>query len=223
MENNLLSAAPAHSPSSLIVPIRSLGPHHAGRIVAHLRALEPQARYLRFGYAATDEQIQRYVDGIDFERDEAFGIYNRKLELIAMAHLAFSADPSLRSCAEFGVSVLAHARGRGYGSRLFERAVMHSRNEGVQMMFIHALSENTAMLNIARKAGAAVERDGSESEAYLKLRPADLDSRVSEMVDEQLAQADYRLKVQAKQFWGFLNRAVGHRRGDSSPDENIGA
>ena len=32
--------------------------------------------------------------------------------------------------AEFGVSVLKAARGRGYGARLFDRAVMHARNEG---------------------------------------------------------------------------------------------
>jgi hypothetical protein len=57
-------------------------------------------------------------------------------------------------------------------SRLFERAVMHARNEGVDMLFIHALSENTAMLKIARNAGAAlVERDGSETEAYLQGYP----------------------------------------------------
>ncbi len=196
------SIAPCVQP--VVVPIRSIGPRHGERITAHLLALNPQDRYLRFGYAANDEQIQRYVNGLNFERDEIFGIYNRKLELIAMAHLAFSTDPALQSCAEFGVSVLAHARGRGYGARLFDRAVMHSRNEGVEMMFIHALSENTAMLNIARKAGAKVERDGSESEAYLKLLPADLDSRMSEMFEEQIAQTDYRLKVQASQFWSFL-------------------
>ena len=189
----------------LMIPIRSIGPSHCSRIAAHLLALEPQDRYLRFGYMANDEQIQRYVDGLNFERDEIFGIYNRKLELIAMAHLAYSTDPQLKSCAEFGVSVLASARGRGYGSRLFDRAVMHARNDGVDMMFIHALSENTAMLNIARKGGATIERDGSESEAYLKLPPADLDSRVTEIVEEQIAQTDYRLKVQAKQFWSFLS------------------
>ena len=190
--------------ASVVVPIRSIGPSHGARIVAHLLALEPHDRYLRFGYAANDEQIHRYASGLDFERDDIFGIYNRKLELIAMAHLAFSTDQNLRGCAEFGVSVLAKARGRGYGTRLFERALMHARNEGVDMMFIHALSENTAMLNIARKAGATIERDGSESEAYLKVPPADLDSRVSEMVEEQIAQTDYRLKVQAKQFWDWL-------------------
>ena len=36
-------------------------------------------------------------------------------------------------------------------------------------MYIHALTENTAMLKIARNAGATVERSGSESDAYLKL------------------------------------------------------
>jgi GNAT superfamily N-acetyltransferase len=202
---------PGRAPA--MVPIRALGPSHRERIAGHLLSLGERDRYLRFGYAANDEQIRRYVDGLDFERDDIFGIYNRRLELIAMAHLAFSVDPSCASCAEFGVSVLAHARGRGYGGRLFERAVVHARNEGVTMMFIHALSENTAMLKIARNAGATVERDGSESEAYLKLPAATLDSRVSEIVEDQFAEVDYRLKVQAKQFWDFLSGVQEIRRG----------
>jgi GNAT superfamily N-acetyltransferase len=196
-----------------MVPIRSIGPSHGERIATHLLALDAHDRYLRFGYSASDEQIRRYVGGLNFDRDEIFGIYNRKLELIAVAHLAHTTDPNLKSCAEFGVSVLAQARGRGYGARLFDRAVMHARNDGVDMMFIHALSENTAMLNIARKAGATIERDGSESEAYLKLPPADLDSRMTEMVEEQIAQTDYRLKVQAKQFWDLLAMVQEVRQG----------
>jgi RimJ/RimL family protein N-acetyltransferase len=204
---------PVHNQLPVMVPIRSLGPAHSERIATHLLALSPDDRYLRFGYAANDGQIRRYANGLDFERDDIFGIYNRRLELIAMAHLALSTDPELKSCAEFGVSVLQKARGRGYGSRLFERAVRHARNEGVHMMFIHALSENKAMLKIARKAGARIERDGSESEAYLKLPPADLDSRMTEMVEEQMAQTDYRLKVQAKQFWDLLAMVQEVRRG----------
>lgn len=201
-----------HKPLAM-VPIRSIGPSHGQRIEKHLLALDAHDRYLRFGYAASDEQIRRYVAGINFERDEIFGIYNRKLALIAMAHLALSVDPQLTSCAEFGVSVLPYARGRGYGARLFDRAVMHARNEGVRMMFIHALSENAAMLSIARQAGAVIERDGSESEAYLKLPPADLDSRMTEIALEQMAQTDYRLKVQARQFWDILAIVQEVRRG----------
>lgn len=202
---------PARAPP-LLVPIRSLGANHRARIVNHLLALEAQDRYLRFGYAAQDAQIRRYVDSLDFERDEIFGIYNRKLELIAMAHLAYATDASLGSCAEFGVSVLPSARGKGYGARLFERAAMHATNDGVSMMFIHALSENAAMLKIAVNAGARVERDGSESEAYLQLPPSTLDSRVAEMIEEQVAQTDYRLKVQANQFWSFLADLQAVRR-----------
>lgn len=197
---------------SLQVPIRSLGANHRDRIAVHLLALESHDRYLRFGFPANDEQIKRYADSLDFERDEIFGIYNRRLDLIAMAHLAFSADSSLDACAEFGVSVSTTARGRGYGGRLFDRAAMHARNEGVSLMFIHALSENNVMLKIARNAGAVVERDGSESEAHLRLLPATLDTRLTELVAEQLAQADYRVKVQVKQFWDVLSSVQSSRR-----------
>jgi RimJ/RimL family protein N-acetyltransferase len=198
---------------SAVVPIRSLGPRHRERIAGHLKALEPQDRYLRFGYPATDEHIQRYVDGLDFERDDVFGIYNRGLELVAMAHLAFSSDPAHPSCAEFGVSVQMKARGRGYGTALFQRAVVHARNEGVRMLFVHALSENTAMLKIARQAGAAIERAGPESDAYLGLPPATLDSHMSEMVAEQIALTDYRMKLQAKSFRDFLAGVQEVRQG----------
>jgi GNAT superfamily N-acetyltransferase len=196
-----------------VATIRQLGPRHRERIARHLLALDERDRYLRFGYAANDEQIRNYVDHLDFERDDIFGIYNRRLELIAWAHLAHSVDRNFDACAEFGVSVSKSARGRGFGGKLFDRAVMHARNEGVQLMFIHALSENTAMLKIARNAGATVERDGSESEAYLRLPPATFDTRVTEMIEERLAQTNYRLKVQAKQFWDFLKNLQEVRRG----------
>jgi len=196
-----------------VVPIRSLSRDHLGDIESHLLALEPHDRYLRFGYAANDEQIRRYAAQLNFERDELFGIFNRKLQLIAMAHLAFSVDPQLTTCAEFGVSVSKAARGRGYGGRLFERAAIKARNEGVSQLFIHALSENTAMLKIARKAGAVIERAGAESEAHLWLPPADFDSRVTELVDEQVALTDYHLKSQARQFWSVLSVLQDIRQG----------
>lgn len=202
-----------NSRSPVVVPIRSLGPSHRERIAHHLLSLDEDDRYLRFGYMATDEQIERYVAGLDFQRDEIFGVYNRKLELIAMAHLALSEDAKHRSCAEFGVSVLKKARGKGLGSRLFDRAVMHARNEGVELLFIHALSENTAMIKIARNGGATLERDGSETEAYLRLPHATLDTRMAELVEEQLARVDYGLKAQAKGFWSFLASVREIRQG----------
>ena len=180
------------------IPIRSLSTRHRERILAHLKALSEADRYLRFGYAAGDEQIARYVAGLNFERDEVFGVYNRKLDLIALAHLACPAAESLvPGVAEFGGSVAAHARGRGYGARLFEHAMLHARNRGLDTLFIHALSENTAMLRIARKAGARVERAGSETDAYLKLPHDTLAAKVEQWVGDGAAELDYRLKQQA--------------------------
>ena len=205
--------APASYVPPVLLPIRSIGPRERGRILKHLLELSARDRYLRFGYAASDEQVQRYVEGLDFERDEIFGIHNRRLDLIAMAHLAFAPAEQHSDCAEFGVSVAAHARGRGYGARLFERAVVTARNEGVGMLFIHALSENTAMLKIARKAGATVERSGSESEAHLVLPKATFDSRMNEIALDHYAEVDYQLKARARQFWAFLSSVQEVRSG----------
>ncbi len=207
-------AAPVKTAPTL-VPIRSLSDRHRERIAVHLLKLDSADRYLRFGYSATDEQIGRYVQGMNFERDEIFGVYNRKLELVATAHLALvgqDAGEAFNSCAEFGVSVLKESRGLGLGSALFDRAAMHARNDGIQLMFIHALSENNVMLKIARKAGAVVEQIGSESEAYLRLLPRTIDSRLTELVEEQVAQADYLLKVRANQFWDFWAELMAKAR-----------
>lgn len=196
-----------------MVPIRSLASRHRDRIAAHLLALDERDRYLRFGYPATDEQVRRYVDQLDFERDDIFGIFNRRLDLIAMAHLAFIFEPDQAPGAEFAVSVAKHARGRGYGGRLFQRAATHARNEGIELMFIHALSENAAMIKIARNAGARLERAGSETEAYLRLPAATLDSRVTEMVDQQVAETDYTLKKRARFLLDLLAGLQARRRG----------
>ncbi|MEX1166280.1 MAG: GNAT family N-acetyltransferase [Hydrogenophaga sp.] len=212
------TALPDDRAQGALVPIRSMGVQHVPEMKAHLLALSPQDRYLRFGYAATDEHILKYVGQLNFDRDELLGIFNRKLELIAMAHLAFSVDPNFTSCAEFGVSVAQSARARGYGSMLFERATMHARNEGVNQLFIHALSENTAMLKIARKAGARIERDGSETEAHLVLPPASFDSRVVEIFNEHVAITDYHLKARANRFWAMLSLMQGVRSESKSPE-----
>jgi len=194
-------------PSWAWVPIRSLAPRHRSRIAAHLTELDERDRYLRFGYPATDAQIAKYVDTLDFERDEVFGIFNRRLQLIAMAHLANAPAPrpdERPTMAEFGASVLSRARGRGYGERLFEHAVLHARNRGVETLLIHALSENIAMLKIARKAGAVVEREGSETEARLKLPPETIATHFNAMLEQQAAEIDYQFKVQANRVNEFL-------------------
>jgi GNAT superfamily N-acetyltransferase len=177
------------------IPIRALETQHRPQILQHLLALNERDRYLRFGHAAADTQIERYVEQLHFERDELFGIFNRRLDLLAMAHLAYLEPIADRApVAEFGVSVQPACRGRGYGERLFDHAALHARNRGIDTLLVHALSENTAMLRIALKAGASIERDGPESQAWVKLTPQSLASRVEALVEDAAAQLDYRIK-----------------------------
>jgi ribosomal protein S18 acetylase RimI-like enzyme len=196
------------------VPIRSLAARHRPRILSHMLALNERDRFLRFGYAASDAQISRYVEQLDFEHDEVFGIFNRRLELLALAHLAYlDPDTTPRRAAEFGVSVAKAARGRGYGDRLFDHAALHARNRGIDSLLVHALSENTAMLRICRNAGARIERDGPESQAWIKLAPENLVSRMEALVEDAAADLDYRFKRQAQRVDELLS---GHAKDGSS-------
>jgi GNAT superfamily N-acetyltransferase len=184
------------------VRISSLRPEDKPQIAQHLLSLPERDRYLRFGYFATDSNINAYVTGLNFVRDHLFGIYDRKANLVAVAHVAHISEPNhaplsfgLGSShrAEFGVSVLPAQRGKGYGGRLFNRAVTYARNQGVSHFYIHALTENAQMLRIAKNRGATLVSDGSETEAHLLLPKADLDSRMSELVAEHFGSVDYEL------------------------------
>jgi len=205
----LASARAALERLATWVPIRSLARRHRRRLIEHLLALDPHDRYLRFGYPASDEQIRKYALGIDFARDEVLGIFNRRLQLIALAHLAYaqplSGSAQERTMAEFGVSVLPGSRGRGLGRRLFDAAALHARNRGIDTLFIHALSENRPMLRIAAAAGALVERDGGESAAYLRLPPDTFSSQVEQALERHLGELDFQFKRQAQVLGEFVD------------------
>lgn len=176
------------------VPVRPLRKRHRPKVLKHLLDLDAHDRYMRFGHHATQEQIQAYVEGLDFGYDQLLGVFNRRLELIAFAHLALSVRPRSFHTAEFGVSVMGHARGRGYGGRLFDRAMTAARNHGITHLQVHALSENAPMIRIAQRAGAHIERHGSESEALLRLPPADFDSHLKGIWQDKTAVVDYHWK-----------------------------
>ncbi|TFW25026.1 GNAT family N-acetyltransferase [Massilia arenosa] len=186
--------------------ISQLGERDRRRVLRHLLALEDHDRLLRFGSRLPDEQIEAYVNRIDFKRDTVYGVFNRVFKLVAMAHLAFAPkeqvggqfDTEKPMIAEFGVSVLKQARGYGIGSKLFERAAMHCRNHDVDVLYMHYLTSNKAMVHIAKKAGMEVQREYGEADAYLKLLPASPGSVLQEALEEQYAMFDYTLKANAR-------------------------
>ena len=158
------------------LPIR-LREQDRDAITGHFLALDAEDRQLRFGASLSDDAVRALDERIDFDRDEIFGIAGDDLRLIAVVHVAFYPD-----AAELGLSVLPQARGLGLGNALFSRAVMHLTNRGVREVFVHCLSQNGAMMHLARKNGMRVVQDGPETDAWLELPRATPASIFSEWV-----------------------------------------
>ena len=204
-----------------MVFVKELPPRARRHLLRHFLALGEQDRLLRFGSKLSDEMVTRYVQNLDFARDIIFGVYDRKLRLLGVGHLAFAPRESSRLSgatikpvvAEFGVSVSASARGLGVGTRLFQRAAVRCRNADVDTLYMHCLSSNKVMMHIARKAGMDIHKDYGEADAYLKIPPADSASIFSEAVQEQAAMLDYLFKANFKALlkWGGKVAGLAHR------------
>ena len=188
--------------SSAIVPIKELGVSERPLFLAHLLQLGREDRYLRFGSALSDEAISRYVAGIDFATDTVFGVFDETLALAAAGHFAPLpkdsplALPALGRTAEFGLSVAENARRRGLGTGLFTRAAAHARNLAISSLFMHCLTENRAMIHIARKAGMDIRQLHGEADAYLALKPGTVATAIEEGVQRQIALFDFAVKRQ---------------------------
>lgn len=183
------------------VIVKQLQERDRRRMLKHFMGLDNSDRLLRFGTVLPDEQVIKYVNKIDLSRDVVLGVYNNVFKLVAVGHLAFAPKTEATEkerVAEFGVSVSKSARGLGIGSRLFERAAMHCRNQDVDTLYMQCLSSNRVMMHIAKKAGMEIKREYGEADAYLQLPPPNPGSVLQEALEEQFAMIDYTLKANAR-------------------------
>ena len=200
-----------------LILVKELSPRARRHLLRHFLALEEKDRLLRFGTKLSDELVTRYVEKIDFTRDTIFGVYDRKLRLLGVGHLAFApretspvSGATIKArVAEFGVSVSAAARGMGVGTKLFERGAIHCRNADVDTLYMHCLSSNKVMMHIARKAGMEIHRDYGEADAYLKLQPANSVTVFQEAMEEQVAMIDYIVKANMRALFKWIGKVTG--------------
>jgi GNAT superfamily N-acetyltransferase len=182
---------PAH-PIPAVVPVR-LRAVDRPALLAHFKALEAEDRRLRFGLPLGNAAIEAYVERLDFDADDLLAVHDDDLRVVAAIHVARAG-----AAAELGLSVLPGYRNAGVGSALFERALIRIRNRGLSSVYIHCLAENAAIMHIARKLGMRIVRDGGESDAYLALPPATVESQWSEWLRDQQAGAVRELRQRAR-------------------------
>ena len=177
-------------------------------LAAHFLSLNAEDRRLRFGLPIADASVADYVERIDFASDVVFGVFDDELNLAGAAHLARAEDH-----AELGVSVLPAHRGRGIGATLLERAHTHARNWGIGTLFMHCLTENAAMMHLARKQGMRIAAASGEADAHLELAPASAASFATALLAERVGLFDYALKSQFDATRRLLASAMGSGRG----------
>ena len=163
-------------------------------LLAHFVALSPEDRRLRFGAAIREEGLEAYVERIDFARDGVFAVQDDELRIVAAVHIAVGDGGP----AELGLSVAEGWRGKGLGDALLRRAVVWLRNRGVHGVYVHCLSENGAMMHLARKNGMRIVYSGGESDARLELPAATPGSMLSEWVEDRSASVVRAVRAQAR-------------------------
>lgn len=164
--------------------LRRLWARDAPAVLAHYRRLDATSRRRRF-FAAID-------DAVLAERAALVGAPDLPMvggldgELIrALGELSLGGEAS----AEIALSVEPAWRGRGVGSAILRRLVEKASNRGVRRILARCLDENRAMLELARRAGAAIRADAGELEATIEAPPATWLSLLDECSDDVWALA----------------------------------
>jgi RimJ/RimL family protein N-acetyltransferase len=193
---------------ALSIPTKQLAASSRAAMFEHFLELPSEDLRLRFGTMRSPASLAEYVESIDFDRDAVFGVFNDRLELAGVAHVAMLPGDT----AELGVSVVPDERRKGIGTALFERANGYARNRRIRTLFTHCLTENRAMMHIAKKAGMQIITDSGEADAWLELAPADAASMAQEWAEERVALFDYALKAHARRIAEVLGADISSER-----------
>lgn len=152
---------PAHlastwqSPDGRSVTIRPIRPDDAGIEREFVKALTPEARYMRFMSTLkelTPEMIAHFTQ-VDFDREMALiGVVPHDDGERLVGVCRYVVAPGDDYC-EFALVVAEAWLRRGLGRHLMERLIAIARGRGLGQMRGEILSSNVAMLDLASKLG----------------------------------------------------------------------
>lgn len=129
----------------------------------HLVRLSPADRRMRFGCAASDDFIRRYVAGIA-PADCIYVAFDEFLVMRGAAHVAFH-----EGTADLGLSVEDGLRGMGLGTRLLQGALDMAQAHGARRFTSQCLTHNRWMMAHVRRLGFRVTSQDGESTAVAEL------------------------------------------------------
>ena len=176
-------------------------------LLKHLLSLKGEDRRLRFGGVCTDDYIEQYMEKA-FSDDDMWFVVEDKEKIVATCHVAYDKEHNV---AELGLTVSADYRNQKLGQQLFDRGVTWARMMGAESIFMHCLTENHIMQQIARKSGMTVVTfySADESEASIKVDKSRFSAGFEDVVMENMALYDQAIRNQQWFFTKFLKRIMG--------------
>ena len=183
-----------------------------GEYAQHLKSLSTQDRYTRFGYTASDYNIDQLILHMLYHPDQHHLFVARQdNQEIGFTHLA--------QCSagwELAVSVAGDHQGRGIGNQLMAYAIDWARTHGVTSVFMHCIRDNQRIQHLATKHGLEViERSGPDITAQVSLPPATTSDYTVDFVREQQDLLDQMLALQQRWLANF-NPLARRQRNDIS-------
>lgn len=179
--------------------VRKLTRSEYYRYAEHLKKLDDESKYLRFGFKAKDETIDSICNNIlkNPSKHILFGVENDNLELVAVGHVAIG-DPT-----ELAFSVLKEYQNRGLGSTLVRRCIQFCRNFNIRNGYLTCLSHNHVIKHLCLKYGLRLTTEDGETLATFKLDPPTFATVINENIDNNFAIVDF-LSKRTMRFWSVL-------------------
>jgi RimJ/RimL family protein N-acetyltransferase len=157
-------------------------------VIEHLCSLSDEDKYLRFGIILPNTQIEKYVEK-SWLASRWFGCFHGD-QIIATCHAVID-----NSEGELGCSVDEAYRGQGLAQLMFDRAVNYLRANGITNVYMHCLTKNAAMRHIATKNNMIVASSLGESDARVKVKPANPLTFYGEVCLDRMSVYDMLLKT----------------------------
>jgi acetyltransferase len=154
--------------------VRPIRPEDEAQHLAFLERLDPEDVRMRVFYARTElprSELARLTQ-IDYEREMAFIATERDADgqQHTLGVVRAISDPD-NSDAEFAIVVRSDLKGQGLGRLLMGRMIDYARSRGTRRLVGDVLSENTAMLKLARMSGFTIDASGSDAGVVHIVRP----------------------------------------------------
>jgi RimJ/RimL family protein N-acetyltransferase len=136
--------------------IRPIQPDDKDALIAGLKKLSPESRYLRFLRPVTSltERELKYLTEIDYTNHFAWVAADPDNNLDGYGVARYVRDPKDPEIAEAAVAIVDDQQGNGLGTILMKLLVATAREHGITKFRAWVLGENSEMLRPLEKIGA---------------------------------------------------------------------